>query len=306
MAASFQAKDSEVLEQQLEIQSLAIRANSGFISADGDDLLVEINEPIDSILMAIKQIPAGTVSGVEVSIEAPSQIRLVNQNTLVSFAPDLKSAASFGLLAGTSIVSANTSTVDGNIGVAPGATITGFPPGTKTGSSHANDATAIQAQVDLAAAYASIVSRGFNQDLSGTPLDGLTLDPGVYKFSTTALLNGGALTLDAGNDPSAVFIFQIGSTLTVANSSVINLVNGADANNVFFQVGTSATLGTSVDFAGNILAATNITVGLTSDNEGRYLVKNGTISLDTDAITNSAPEPQASGVSFLIEYSTAE
>ena len=128
-------------------------------------------------------------------------------------------------------------------------------------------------------------------------LDGQTLVPGVYNSASQILLNGGAVTLDAGGDAAAVWVFQAGSDLIVGNGSVVNLTNGAQACNVFWQVGSSASLGTSVAFRGTIMALTSITLATAATLEGRALARNGTVTLDTNTITRpicaAAPAPSA-------------
>jgi hypothetical protein len=197
----------------------------------------------------------------------------------------LGSAQSFGVLAGSAVTSTGATTVSGNIGVSPGSTVTGFPPGLIVGGTiHSNDAVAVQAQSDLATAYAEIAGTACSVDLTGQNLGGLTLTPGVYCFSTSAQLTG-ALLLDALGNPNALFIFQIGSTLTSASGSSVTVINaGGGCNQVFWQVGSSATLGTGTSFAGDILALTSITLTTGADSTGRTLARNGAVTLDTSDV----------------------
>ncbi len=203
----------------------------------------------------------------------------------------LGTADSFAVLAGTTVTNTGASVVNGDLGVSPGSAITGFPPGIVNGTTHAADAAAAQAQADLTIAYDDAAGRAPTQDLTGTDLGGLTLTDGTYFFSTSAQLTG-TVTFDAQGDPDAVFIVQIGSTLTTASASSVSLVNSADACNVFWQVGSSATLGTSTAFRGNILALTSITLntGATIE-DGRALARNGAVTLDTNVITRSVCAP---------------
>lgn len=197
---------------------------------------------------------------------------------------------------GTTVVSAD-SGVGGNVGVSPGTAITGFPPGlvTPPGQIHAADAVAAQAQSDLTIAYNDAAGRPCDTNLSGQDLGGRTLTSGVYCFDSSAQLTG-TLTLDAQGDPNAVFIFQIGSTLTTSVGSSVLLVNGGQACHVFWQVGSSATLGTGSAFSGNILALTSITANTNADVEGRLLARNGAVTLDSNTIHTPACAP-TSGVS---------
>lgn len=176
------------------------------------------------------------------------------------------------------------------MGVSPNLAIVGFPPGIVTPPStiHAGDAVAAQAQSDLVTAYNAAAGLASTSTLTGQDLGGLTLGPGVYFFSSSAQLTG-LLTLDFQGNPDAEFVFQIGTTLTTASASEVAIINGGinggDGCNVFFQVGSSATLGTATDFIGNILALTSITLttGVTLD--GRALARNGAVTLDTNVIT---------------------
>ncbi|MGI5212303.1 ice-binding family protein [Plantactinospora sp. CA-290183] len=159
-----------------------------------------------------------------------------------------------------------------DLGVHPGSTATGFPPGVVLGEIHLADAVALQAKNDLTTAYNDAAGRTPFTNLPAE-LGGLTLTEGVYRIGAAQLT--GTLTLDAQNNPAAVFIFQIASTLTTASNSSVVLVNGASACNVYWQVGSSATLGTGTDFVGNILAQTSITLNTGADLQGRALAQTG-------------------------------
>lgn len=205
----------------------------------------------------------------------------------------LGTAGSFGVLGGSAVTNTGASVISGNLGVSPGTSVTGFPPGIvmPPGTIHAADAVAAQAQVDLTAAYNAIVAMPTLVDLTGTDLGGLTLTPGVYGFTSSAQLTGG-LTLDALGNPAAVFIFKIGSTLTTASTSSVRVINGGSGCNVFWQVGSSATLGTGTSFLGNILALTSITLTTGANVSGRVLARNGAVSLDGNSVTACAGSGQ--------------
>jgi outer membrane autotransporter protein len=194
---------------------------------------------------------------------------------------------SFGVLAGSTVTNTGPSVIEGNIGLSPGSSIVGFPPGTVVPpyTIYQNNAVAAQAQSDLTTAYNVLAGRPFSVDLTGQDLGGLTLASGVYNFNSSAQLTG-TVTLDAGGDPDAVFVFNIGSTLTTAAASSVELINGAQASNVFFRVGSSATLGATTEFQGRILALTSITL-ITGANVtcGAVLARNGAVTLDTNNIT---------------------
>ena len=196
----------------------------------------------------------------------------------------LGTAETYAVLAGSTVTSTGDTTVDGDLGVSPGSAVTGFPPGIlSNGVFHVADAPAIQAQVDLVAAYNDVAGRGVDATLAAG-LGGTTLTPGVYDSADTTFGITGTLTLDAQGDANAVFIFQAGSTLITAGNSQVVLINGAQAGNVFWQVGSSATLGTDSTFAGSILALTSITLTTGANVEGRVLARNGAVTMDSNHV----------------------
>ncbi len=199
---------------------------------------------------------------------------------------DLGAADSFAVMGGSTVTNTGATTIHGNLGFAPGSTITGFPPGLViAGTIHAADGLAMQAQTDLTAAYNFAAGEPCGNVLTGQDLGGLTLTPGVYCFASTAQLTG-TLTLNSLGDPNAVFVFQIGSSLTTASNSSVIVTNGGQGDSVFFQVGSSATLGTNTAFAGNILALTSITLNTGSTiNCGRALARGGAVTLDTNNLS---------------------
>ena len=202
-------------------------------------------------------------------------------------APSLGTAGSFGVLAGSTVTNTGTTVINGNVGVSPGTAVTGFPPGAVTPpyTIHAGDAVALQAQLDDTTAYNTLSSRPITTNLTGQNLGGQTLIAGVYGFNTSAQLTG-TLTLNGQGNPNSVFIFNIGSTLTTASNSTIILENGAQASNVFFRVGSSATLGTDTTFSGDILALTSITLDTGATIIcGDALAQNGAVTLDSNTIT---------------------
>jgi len=224
-------------------------------------------------------------------------------------APLLGSAESFAVLAGSTVTNTGATTVSGDLGVSPGTAVDGFPPGLVTGGTiHAGDAVAAQAQSDVTTAYNDLAGRECNTDLSGHNLGGRTLTAGVYCFSSSAQLTGG-LVLDAEGDSSAVFIFQIGSTLTTASDSSVRMINGGNPCNVFWQVGSSATLGTGTAFVGNILALTSITLDTDASLlYGRALARNGAVTMDTNEVSNVVclsaltPSPTVTGAASSTVY----
>ena len=197
------------------------------------------------------------------------------------------SAANFEVLGASTVTNTGPTIISGgNLGLSPGSSVTGFPPGTLTPPAvmHLTDPVAAQAQLDLSIAY------NYAAGLTGAALlpgdmSGLTLTPGLYKTSSTVMLSGGNVTLDAQGNANAVFIFQIGSTLTTITSTQVVLAGGAQAKNIFWQVGSSATLGTNSIFKGTILALTSITITTGVNLEGRALAQNGAVTLDSNMIT---------------------
>jgi len=196
----------------------------------------------------------------------------------------LGTAESFAVLAGSTVTNTGPSTIAGNVGVSPGSAVTGFPPGIVTnGTIHVADEVAGQAQADVTTAYNSLAGRACDVDLTGQDLGGLTLTSGVYCLSSSAQLTG-TLTLDSEGNPDAEFIFQIGSALTTASNSAVQLIGGT-ACNVYWQVGSSATIGTSTQFTGSVLALTSITFNTGANLVGRALARNGAVTLDTNNIS---------------------
>lgn len=203
----------------------------------------------------------------------------------------LGSAQNFGVLAGSTITNTGTTTIRGEIGVSPGTAIADNGAIVLNGIKHLNDGFAQQAQIDALSAYTSLASQPFTTNLSGQDLGSVgTLSPGIYRFNSSAQLTG-TLTLDAMNDPNALFIFQIGSALTSASNSSVSLLNGSPNTGLYFQVGSSATLGTGSMFVGNILADQSITLTTASTLlSGRAIALNGAVTLDSNKITNDCSE----------------
>jgi type VI secretion system secreted protein VgrG len=202
--------------------------------------------------------------------------------------PFLGGAQQFVVLGADAVTNTGISTLHGDLGIASGTAITGtngirFAGG---GAIHEGDAVASQAWSDARAAYDRLAALGGGIDLSGQDLGGIgSLSAGIYRFASSAALTG-ALTIDFANDPSGVVIFQIGSTLTTAASSVVNVINGTSSNGIYFQVGSSATLGAGSAFAGNILAQQNVSFGAAASiGCGRALAT--TVTLIGNTVSNN-------------------
>jgi hypothetical protein len=201
-----------------------------------------------------------------------------------AIAPSLGTAAGFAVLGASTVTCTGPSRIVGDVGVSPGSAITGFPPCKLTGNFHSADAVSAQAQADATTAYNALkgATCPAANNLTGTDLGGLTLTPGVYCFSSSAELTG-TLNLSSG-----VYIFQIGSTLTTASGSSVLISNAqpCDASSsVFWQVGSSATLGTTTAFAGNILANISITMTTGATLDGRAIALTGAVTMDTNTIS---------------------
>jgi hypothetical protein len=204
----------------------------------------------------------------------------------------LGTAAPFSVLGGSTVTNTGPTTMWGNLGLSPGSSVTGAPH--VLGQTHVDDAVAIAAKNDLTTAYNGAASRPSNGS-AGTDLAGQVFLPGVRTASSSLLLSSGSVTLDAQGNPDAVFIFQIGSTLITGSNTSVSLINGAQACNVFWQVGSSATLGTGTSFVGTVMALASITANTAATIHGRLLARNGAVTLDTNTITTSNCASSVSG-----------
>ena len=209
---------------------------------------------------------------------------------------NLGSAANFAVLAGATVtnVASDGTIVNGDVGSGPGTAITGFPPGIVNGSQHAGDSVAAAAELDLTTAFNDAAGRVTPAAVivSGN-IGGQTLTPGLYKSTSSLAISSGDLTLDAGGDANAVWIFQIGSTLTTTEGRQVILAGSAKARNIFWQVGSSATLGTTSVFHGTIMADQSITLETGSTLDGRALTRIGAVTLDVNSVSKPEEIPTA-------------
>jgi hypothetical protein len=198
-------------------------------------------------------------------------------------------AGSSGLvvLAGSSITSTGATNITGDLGLSPGSSVGGFPPGILNGTQHINDVSSDQGKLDLTAAYNDAAGRTSRDivTLSGN-LGGLTLTPGLYKSTSSLAISSGDLTFDAKGNANAIFIIQIATTLTTTSGRKVILSGGALASNIFWQVGSSATFGTTSVFKGTIMAMQSITFDTGASLEGRALARSGSITMAGNTIVN--------------------
>lgn len=200
---------------------------------------------------------------------------------------NLGTASPFVVLGGQEVTNTGPSVLNGELGVSPGTSLTGFGlPAVVNGATHNNDAVAAQAQLDLTTAYNVAAGQAQTADLSLTDLGNRTLTAGAYRYTSDAQLTG-PLTLDAQGDPNAQFVFMIGSALTTASASSVVLINGAQPCNVYWQVGSSATLGSTTAFQGNLMALADISLNNGATVVGRVLARDGTISLINNVLGTS-------------------
>jgi hypothetical protein len=208
-----------------------------------------------------------------------------HQHLVAAEAPvPLGTNVSFAVLAGTRVTNSGSTVIIGNLGVSPGTNVGGFPPGTVRGTTHRNSATARNAQTNLTTAYNDAAGRANTPVFVSGDIGGSTLTPGLYASASSLEISSGDLTLDAQGDPTAVFIFQIISTFTIAPGRQVILVGGARAANIFWQIGDSADLGPNSVMAGNILANQSITFGSRASLDGRALARMGEVVLNANVI----------------------
>ncbi len=206
--------------------------------------------------------------------------------------PALGTAATFAVLAGSTVTNTGASSFVGDLGVAPGTAVTGVTAAMVSGSLHADDGAAIQAQKDVTTAYNELRSKACGGDLTGADLGNRTLTPGVYCFPASGAHFSGTLLLDAQGDPGAIFVFQIAQELMTTANCRVRVINGGLECNVFWQVGTSATVGSGSIFAGNILASASITLSAGVLLAGRALARSAAVTIDSTDVSKPGCTPK--------------
>jgi len=203
--------------------------------------------------------------------------------TTIQSSIQLGGVSNFAVIAGSSVTNTGATDITGDLGLSPGTSIGGFPPGTLNGTLHINDASANQAKIDLVTAYNDASGRVATDmvTLSGN-IGGLTLTPGLYKSTSSLAISSGDVTFDALGNANAVFIIQIASSFTTTPGRKVILSGGAQASNIFWQVSSSATFGTTSVMKGTIIALESITFDTGATLQGRALARNGNVTMDAN------------------------
>ncbi len=225
-------------------------------------------------------------SGCKKDNPSPSGVVIPIQ-TVVQTNIALEGVSNLAVLAGTSVTNTGATSITGDMGLSPGTSVDGFPPGELIGTLHINDAIATQAKLDLTTAYDNAAGRTSTDivTLSGN-IGGLTLTPGLYKSTSSLAISSGDVTFDAKGDADAVFIIQIASALTTTSGRQVILSGGAKASNIYWQIGSSATFGTTSVFKGTVMALESITFKTGATLDGKALARTGSITFEGNTIVN--------------------
>jgi hypothetical protein len=240
---------------------------------------------IVAALTIVMAISIGACKKDNVSPTNPSNPVVIPLQTTSQTPLNMAGSSSFAVLSGSSVTNTGATNITGDLGLSPGTSIGGFPPGILVGTQHINDATANQAKLDLTAAYNDAAGRTCTDivTISGN-IGGLTLTPGLYKSTSSLAISSGDLTFDARGDANAVFIIQIASTLTTTSGRKVILAGSAQASHIFWQVGSSATFGTTSVFKGTVMAMQSITFNTGATLDGRALARTGGVTMSGNTI----------------------
>jgi hypothetical protein len=235
--------------------------------------------------------PSGSTAASERSMSTPAVT--CGQTPVV-----LNSSSTYAVLANSTVTNTGPTHLVGDLGLSPGTSVTGFPPGTFTGTENVNNASAAGAQANLTQAYNDAANRTNCPVSVAGNLGGQTLTPGLYKSTSTLAVSSGDLTLSGQGDAGAVFIFQVASALTTTVGRFVNLTNGTQPSNVFWEVGSSASLGTNSTFVGTIMAYASVTLAAGASLDGRALARTGDVTLASNSVVVPSPSASTYPVTF--------
>jgi len=246
-----------------------------------------MKKTITTLAIALVTILGGCKKSTTTPATTSSSTTTIPLQTTVQTSVSLSGSSNLAILAGSAISNTGATIITGDMGLSPGTSVGGFPPGILNGTLHINDAIANQAKLDLTAAYNDAAGRTSTDivTLSGN-IGGLTLTPGLYKSTSTLAISSGDLTFDAKGNPNAVFIIQIASSLTTTSGRQVILSGGALASHIFWQVGSSATFGTTSVFKGTVLAMQSITFNTGASIDGKALARTGAVIMAGNTIVN--------------------
>lgn len=246
-----------------------------------------MKKTITTLAIALVTILGSCKKSTTSSSSSPTSSTTIPLQTTIQTPVSLSASSNLAILAGSAISNTGATVITGDIGLSPGTSVGGFPPGILNGTLHINDAIANQAKLDLTAAYNDAAGRTSTDivTLSGN-IGGLTLTPGLYKSTSTLAISSGDLTFDAKGNPNAVFIIQIASSLTTTSGRKVILSGGALASHIFWQVGSSATFGTTSVFKGTVLAMQSITFNTGASLDGKALARTGAVIMAGNTVVN--------------------
>jgi hypothetical protein len=246
-----------------------------------------MKKTLTTLAIALVTILGGCKKSTTTPATTSSSTTTIPLQTTVQTSVSLSGSSNLAILAGSAISNTGATIITGDMGLSPGTSVGGFPPGILNGTLHINDAIANQAKLDLTAAYNDAAGRTSTDivTLSGN-IGGLTLTPGLYKSTSTLAISSGDLTFDAKGNPNAIFIIQIASSLTTTSGRQVILSGGALASHIFWQVGSSATFGTTSVFKGTVLAMQSITFNTGATLDGKALARTGAVIMAGNTIVN--------------------